>query len=224
MNFPVGSKSMLCWSVGPIDRDPGTGSLSLRPGNDNLGQCEDPVLLRHNEKFSFSLRNSLFPYSLYSPSMWTVYLGKLLLNHSSPTEEVARVQQIHLHQYYDDETNDYDLALLKLDRPAPAVRAGHARPACLPPPTHQLEPDLLCWVTGWGSLQEGGVNRDKQINCQNEAFILQCRTSTGFWNVSILDCVPSGLYHLHPREKSEMCLLAKIIFKGSGFGWLLQKK
>ncbi|TNM85352.1 hypothetical protein fugu_007623 [Takifugu bimaculatus] len=93
---------------------------------------------------------------LYSPSMWTVYLGKLLLNRSSPTEEVARVQQIHLHHYYDGETNDYDLALLKLDRTAPAVRAGHAWPACLPPPTHQLEPDLLCWVTGWGSLQEGG--------------------------------------------------------------------
>lgn len=101
--------------------------------------------------------------SLYSPSMWTVYLGKLLLNHSSPTEEVARVQRIHLHQYYDDDTHDYDLALLKLDRPARAVLAGHARPACLPPPTHQLEPDLLCWVTGWGSLQEGGEKGDKEM-------------------------------------------------------------
>uniref|UniRef100_A0A3Q0R711 Peptidase S1 domain-containing protein n=1 Tax=Amphilophus citrinellus TaxID=61819 RepID=A0A3Q0R711_AMPCI len=95
---------------------------------------------------------------LYSPSVWTVYLGKLLLNRSSPTEEVARVQRIHLHLYYDDESHDYDLALLKLDRPASALLAGHARPACLPPPTHQLEPGLLCWVTGWGTLQEGGDN------------------------------------------------------------------
>lgn len=94
---------------------------------------------------------------LYSPSMWTVYLGKLLLNRSSPTEEVARVQRIHLHHYYDDESHDYDLALLKLDRPASVLLAGHARPACLPPPTHQLEPGLLCWVTGWGALREGGA-------------------------------------------------------------------
>ncbi|XP_067441484.1 transmembrane protease serine 6 isoform X2 [Thunnus thynnus] len=93
---------------------------------------------------------------LYSPSVWTVYLGKLLLSRSSPTEEVARVQRIHLHQYYDDESHDYDLALLKLDRPASMLLAGHARPACLPPPTHQLEPGLLCWVTGWGALREGG--------------------------------------------------------------------
>lgn len=95
-------------------------------------------------------------HSLYSPSVWTVYLGKLLLNRSSPTEEVARVKQIHLHHYYDDESHDYDLALLKLDRPAYALLTGYARPACLPPPTHQLEPGLLCWVTGWGTQQEGG--------------------------------------------------------------------
>ncbi|KAK5873352.1 hypothetical protein PBY51_018400 [Eleginops maclovinus] len=94
--------------------------------------------------------------SLYSPSVWTVYLGKLLLNSSSRTEEVARVLRIHLHQYYDYESHDYDLALLKLDRPASALLAGHAQPACLPPVAHQLDPGLLCWVTGWGALQEGG--------------------------------------------------------------------
>ncbi|KAM6940279.1 transmembrane protease serine 6 [Xenentodon cancila] len=93
---------------------------------------------------------------LYSPSVWTVYLGKLLLTRSSPTEEAVRVQRIHLHHYYDDESHDYDLALLKLDRPASALLSGHARPACLPPPTHQLDPGLLCWVTGWGALREGG--------------------------------------------------------------------
>uniref|UniRef100_A0A672GIB8 Peptidase S1 domain-containing protein n=1 Tax=Salarias fasciatus TaxID=181472 RepID=A0A672GIB8_SALFA len=92
-------------------------------------------------------------HSLYSPSMWTVYLGKLTLRRSSPTEEVARVQQIVLHHFYDEESHDYDLALLRLDRPAAALLAGHARPACLPPPTHQLEPGLLCWVTGWGALR-----------------------------------------------------------------------
>lgn len=95
---------------------------------------------------------------LYLPSAWTVYLGKLRLSRGSPTEEVARVQRIHLHQYYDDDTHDYDLALLQLDRPASVLLAGHARPACLPPPTHQLEPDLICWVTGWGALREGGEN------------------------------------------------------------------
>lgn len=160
------------FSLGSHGQRPDYWVLIFEPWQCQSGQCKHPVFPRNI--FPAQSETLFPPNSLYSPSMWTVYLGKLLLNHSSPTEEVARVQQIHLHQYYDDETNDYDLALLKLERPAPAVRAGHARPACLPPPTHQLEPDLLCWVTGWGSLQEGGVNRDKQIKCHNQAFILQC--------------------------------------------------
>ncbi|XP_047434013.1 transmembrane protease serine 6 isoform X2 [Mugil cephalus] len=109
-----------------------------------------------SDQWVVSAAHCFYDDRLYSPSVWTVYLSKLMLNRSSPIEEVARVQRIHLHQYYDDESHDYDLALLKLDRPAPALLAGHARPACLPPPTHQLEPGLLCWVTGWGALQEGG--------------------------------------------------------------------
>uniref|UniRef100_A0A3B1IGC3 Peptidase S1 domain-containing protein n=1 Tax=Astyanax mexicanus TaxID=7994 RepID=A0A3B1IGC3_ASTMX len=94
---------------------------------------------------------------LYSPSVWTVYLGKLRLRGTSQTEEALRLSHIHIHQYYDDENHDYDLALLRLDRP---VSAGTlAQPACLPSHTHQLEPGLLCWVTGWGAMKEGGEKR-----------------------------------------------------------------
>ena len=99
--------------------------------------------------------------------MWTVYLGKLRLNPSSSTEEVARVLRIQLHPYYDSESHDYDLALLQLDRPASALLAGHNRPACLPPPTQQLEPGLLCWVTGWGALKEGGEEREREGSVAN---------------------------------------------------------
>ncbi|XP_051985798.1 transmembrane protease serine 6 isoform X1 [Xyrauchen texanus] len=92
---------------------------------------------------------------LFSPSVWTVYLGKLHLQGNSQSEEAVRVSHIHLHHYYDDETHDYDVALLRLVRPVWVGTLAH--PVCLPPPTHQLEPDLLCWVTGWGALREGGA-------------------------------------------------------------------
>lgn len=35
--------------------------LVFKPWQYQSGQCEDPVFSRHNEEFSFSLRNSLFP-------------------------------------------------------------------------------------------------------------------------------------------------------------------
>ncbi|XP_031419433.2 transmembrane protease serine 6-like, partial [Clupea harengus] len=99
------------------------------------------------------------PPSFFSASMWTVYLGKLLLGRSAPAEEALRVSRLLLHHYYDAETHDYDLALLRLERPvAPSTLA---RPACLPSPAHLYEPGLLCWVTGWGTLREGGRASDK---------------------------------------------------------------
>ncbi|KAF7651877.1 hypothetical protein LDENG_00104210 [Lucifuga dentata] len=109
-----------------------------------------------SDQWVVSAAHCFYDDRLQSPAMWMVFLGKLLLNQTSPTEEAVRVQRIHLHPYYDNQSNDYDLALLKLDRPAPPLLAGHARPTCLPPPTHQLEPGLVCWVTGWGALREGG--------------------------------------------------------------------
>ncbi|XP_067316614.1 transmembrane protease serine 6 isoform X2 [Pseudorasbora parva] len=94
----------------------------------------------------------------FSPSVWTIYLGKLRLHGSSQSEEAVRVSHIHLHHYYDDETHDYDAALLRLERPVWSSTLAH--PVCLPPATHQLEADLLCWVTGWGALREGGAVSD----------------------------------------------------------------
>uniref|UniRef100_A0A672REY7 Transmembrane serine protease 6 n=1 Tax=Sinocyclocheilus grahami TaxID=75366 RepID=A0A672REY7_SINGR len=94
----------------------------------------------------------------FSPSVWTVYLGKLRLYGNSQTEEAIRVSHIHLHHYYDDETHDYDVALLRLLRPVWSGTLAH--PVCLPPQTQQLEPDVLCWVTGWGALREGGAVSD----------------------------------------------------------------
>ncbi|KAL2086971.1 hypothetical protein ACEWY4_018030 [Coilia grayii] len=95
---------------------------------------------------------------VFSASMWTVYLGKLLLSRSAAGEEALRVSRLLLHHYYDADSHDYDLALLRLERPvAPATLA---RPACLPSPAHLYEPGLLCWVTGWGALREGGKTSD----------------------------------------------------------------
>ncbi|XP_033821739.1 transmembrane protease serine 6 [Periophthalmus magnuspinnatus] len=88
--------------------------------------------------------------SVLQPSLWTVYLGKVLLDQPSPLEERRSLQQILLHQYYQPDKHDYDLALLRLEQPS------LAQPVCLPPPTYLLSPGRVCWITGWGALYEGG--------------------------------------------------------------------
>lgn len=93
-------------------------------------------------------------YRLASPFIWTVYLGKYLQNATGHTEVSFKVIHLFLHPYYEEDSHDYDVALLQLDHPV--IISPLIQPICLPPPSHIFEPGLLCWSTGWGALKEGG--------------------------------------------------------------------
>uniref|UniRef100_A0A7M4FQE9 Transmembrane serine protease 6 n=1 Tax=Crocodylus porosus TaxID=8502 RepID=A0A7M4FQE9_CROPO len=86
---------------------------------------------------------------LASPSIWTVYLGKYFQNTSSYNEVSFKVSRLLLHPYYEEDSHDYDVALLQLDHPV--ISSPFIRPICLPARTHLFEPGLRCWITGWGS-------------------------------------------------------------------------
>ncbi|XP_008494056.2 transmembrane protease serine 6 isoform X1 [Calypte anna] len=92
--------------------------------------------------------------SLASTSIWTVYLGKYFQNATSHTEVSFKVIRLFLHPYYEEDSHDYDVALLQLDHPV--IISPLIQPICLPAPSHFFEPGLHCWITGWGALKEGG--------------------------------------------------------------------
>ncbi|XP_066490065.1 transmembrane protease serine 6 [Tiliqua scincoides] len=91
---------------------------------------------------------------LASPTVWTVYLGKYFLNGSSQNEVSFKVNRILQHPYYEEDSHDYDVALLQLDHPV--IYSTVIQPICLPASSHLFEPGLLCWITGWGAVKEGG--------------------------------------------------------------------
>uniref|UniRef100_A0A8C9F073 Transmembrane serine protease 6 n=1 Tax=Pavo cristatus TaxID=9049 RepID=A0A8C9F073_PAVCR len=91
---------------------------------------------------------------LASPSVWTVYLGKYFQNTTSHTEVSFKVIRLFLHPYYEEDSHDYDVALLQLDHPV--IISPFIQPICLPATSHLFEPGLHCWITGWGALKEGG--------------------------------------------------------------------
>ncbi|KAM7177515.1 transmembrane protease serine 6 isoform 1-T3 [Macrochelys suwanniensis] len=91
---------------------------------------------------------------LASPSIWTVYLGKYFQNVSSQNEVSFKVSRLLLHPYYEEDSHDYDAALLQLDHPV--INSPFIQPICLPAHSHLFEPGLRCWITGWGALKEGG--------------------------------------------------------------------
>ncbi|KAI4577820.1 hypothetical protein MJT46_019351 [Ovis ammon polii x Ovis aries] len=92
--------------------------------------------------------------SMASPALWTVFLGKVWQSSRWPGEVSFKVSRLLLHPYHEEDSHDYDVALLQLDHPV--VRSAAVQPICLPARSHFFEPGLHCWITGWGALREGG--------------------------------------------------------------------
>ncbi len=62
------------------------------------------------------------------------------------------------HPLYDEETTDYDYAIIKLSQPV--LFGRHANAACLPKNDGETYADKNLIVSGWGALQEGGGSPD----------------------------------------------------------------
>ncbi|XP_056392706.1 serine protease 27-like, partial [Hyla sarda] len=84
---------------------------------------------------------------------YTVYLGVHQLSELPSPDTVARsVKQIIIHPDFTTEGSSGDIALVELESPvnsSPSIRPVH-----LPSQAVQLAKGTLCWVTGWGNVQE----------------------------------------------------------------------
>ncbi|XP_033909454.3 ovochymase-2-like isoform X1 [Acipenser ruthenus] len=89
-----------------------------------------------------------------------VVAGDHDISTEDPGEQKRSVKSIVLHPSYNDSSNDYDVALLRLD--APLQYNYYARPACLPENRQKVEPSSLCTVTGWGGRAIGESNKKLQ--------------------------------------------------------------
>ncbi|XP_029929211.1 suppressor of tumorigenicity 14 protein homolog isoform X2 [Myripristis murdjan] len=86
-------------------------------------------------------------------SNWQTYSG---MQDQYKHDDVQRreLKTIITHQDYNPMTFDYDIALLELSEPLEFTNTIH--PICLPARTHVFPAGMPCWVTGWGTLREGG--------------------------------------------------------------------
>ncbi|XP_053308618.1 transmembrane protease serine 13 [Spea bombifrons] len=80
-----------------------------------------------------------------APSHWRVYAGAVKLYN---LRAVSAVSSIVRHEDYHSDTDDYDVALMKLREPF-TLSAG-IQPACLPMTGQTFNPDTKCWISGFG--------------------------------------------------------------------------
>ncbi|XP_044055904.1 transmembrane protease serine 9 [Siniperca chuatsi] len=107
-----------------------------------------------------------------SPTNWAVSLGSVL--RSGIGALVIPIQRIVIHPAFNGTNMDHDVALLELAVPAPMSYTIQS--VCLPSPVHHFLNNAECYITGWGSMREGGsltnllqkaaVNIIDQADCQ----------------------------------------------------------
>ncbi|KAF7665760.1 hypothetical protein LDENG_00132440 [Lucifuga dentata] len=88
------------------------------------------------------------------PHSWQTYSG---MQNQYKYDDVQRraLKKIIPHPDYNQMTYDYDIALLELSQPLEFTNTIH--PICLPARSHVFPAGMPCWVTGWGTLREGGL-------------------------------------------------------------------
>lgn len=85
---------------------------------------------------------------------WQISLGRENLQGNNPNEESRTVSRIILHPNYDSDTNNNDIALLRLS--SPVKFTDYIRPVCLAAGDSVFNNGTDSWVTGWGAVKEGG--------------------------------------------------------------------
>ncbi|KAM4619777.1 transmembrane protease serine 2 [Polymixia lowei] len=91
------------------------------------------------------------------PRSWMVYSGDVSLSTMSsyPGNSVSRIIS---HENYDTDTQDNDIALMRLETPLTFSRT--VKPVCLPNVGVNLSPERQAWITGWGTLFSQGISPD----------------------------------------------------------------
>ncbi|MBZ3875197.1 Transmembrane protease serine 7 [Sciurus carolinensis] len=88
---------------------------------------------------------------LSDPTPWTAHLG---MHVQGNAKFISPVRRIVVHEYYNSQTFDYDIALLQLSVTWPETLKQLIQPICIPPAGQKVRSGDKCWVTGWGRRHE----------------------------------------------------------------------
>jgi len=111
-----------------------------------------------------------------------VVAGEHNVRQRSGNEQTIRSRQWFNHQSYNPQNNDFDIGLIKLEKPM--QMNGCVGTVCLP--SSDVAPGTSCVISGWGTLSSGG--RSPSILQQADVTVLsnqQCK-NTGYSSRQIL--------------------------------------
>ncbi|XP_046906693.1 uncharacterized protein si:dkey-32n7.7 isoform X2 [Hypomesus transpacificus] len=116
---------------------------------------------------------------------WKIFLGRQNQKGRNPKQIRRTVSKIIKHPAYDKDTNDNDIALIRLSSP---VRfTDYIRPVCLAATDSVFNSGTDSWVTGWGTIKEGVPLPSPQALQEVEVPVLgnrQCNCLNGVGSIT----------------------------------------
>lgn len=103
-------------------------------------------------------------------SSYIIYVGRYQLNGFGQPQSLHRISQVLIPQGYSEPHSGLDLALVQLS--SPITWSDYAQPICLPASSIQFPSGMMCTVTGWGNINEGGRNSGIEIKSILQVFSL----------------------------------------------------
>ncbi|XP_052432471.1 transmembrane protease serine 13a [Carassius gibelio] len=94
-----------------------------------------------------------FQGSMRNSGNWRVYAGSIS---QSALQTSYLVNKIIVNENYNSNTNDYDVALLKLS--SPVTFSDTVQPVCFPTFDQTFSDGSECWTSGFGTTQEGAAS------------------------------------------------------------------
>lgn len=85
-----------------------------------------------------------------------IYLGRQRQSGSNPNEVLRTAKTVINHPDYSDPTHNNDMALIQLS--SSVTFTDYIRPVCLAAAGSKFAAGTDSWVTGWGTLQSGGLS------------------------------------------------------------------
>ncbi|XP_076852347.1 serine protease 33 [Brachyhypopomus gauderio] len=105
-----------------------------------------------------------FPYPA-DVSPYRLYMGRYQLNGYNQFEMMSRVKRVVIPEGYSNPQEGRDIALVQLS--TPVTWSDRIQPVCLPSADLDFSSGTLCYVTGWGNIQEGvalsGIGTLRQV-------------------------------------------------------------
>ncbi|XP_035299270.1 transmembrane protease serine 7 isoform X2 [Cricetulus griseus] len=142
------SSSSLHRIVGGYDSQEGTWPWQVSLHFVGSAYCGASVISR---EWLLSAAHCFHGNRLSDPTPWTAHLGMYVQGNA---KFVSPVRRIVVHEYYNSQTFDYDIALLQLSIAWPETLKQLIQPICIPPAGQKVRGGEKCWVTGWGRRHE----------------------------------------------------------------------